>query len=682
MNVPSFFAELKRRNVYKVAIAYAVTGWAIAEGVSQVFPIFDVPNWALRLIVLLIVIGFPFALIIAWAFEITPEGIKRTEIADAKHLPQRRHKRAWIYFVALGGVVAIGLFLLGRYTASKGTAGMGSIEKSIAVLPFENLSDLKENAFFADGIQDELLAALSKIRDLKVISRTSVAGFRGRNLRDIARALGVANVVEGSVRGSTDRVRVTVQLIDARDDRHLWAQTYDRMLADSLTLQGELASEIADALRATLTPDEKARVQSKPTSNPEAYVFYLRGLQYAHDPDVLLQNTQLARQYLTEAVKLDPGFALAHARLSQAISFTYFAFEPTEQNQREARTEADTALQLQPNLGEGHLALGSWLYRVQRDYAGALQEFDIAARLLPNNSEAEYMSAAVLRRSGQWRESLARYLRAQELDPRNANIGTDVAFTYQALRDWDHALQTADRALNYAPESLNAKFFKAFATLERSGDVAAAQKVIATIPANVDPDGQVTLARWDLAMTARDFEASERILRDYSRDTFAITHVAQFPKSYFAACTALAKGDAPTARAKFELAHSALRSAVAEAPQDPWRHAWLGSVYAFLGRKEEAIAESRRATDLLPPDKDAVTGPELLVFAALIYAHVGEVEKAIDLIEHLLVKPSAVTDVGIAITLQELRLNPWWDPLRSDGRFQKIIAGPEPKTVY
>ena len=587
--------------------------------------------------------------------------------------------------MVIAGAISVGLFFLGRYTASSRTGSAQLPEKSIAVLPFANLSDAKENAFFADGIQDELLATLSKIRDLKVISRTSVAGFRetgGRNLRDIARALGVANVLEGSVRGSADRVRVTVQLIDALDDRHLWAETYDRKLADSLTLQGELATEIADALRATLTPDEKARVQSKPTNNPEAYVFYLRGVQYRQDPDSLLQNAQPARQYFTEAIKLDPNFALAHAQLSSTISFIYFSFEPTEQNRREARAEAEQALQLQPDLGEGHLAWGLCLYRLERDYQAALRELAIAARLLPNSSRAEWSSASVLRRSGNWRDGLARFLRAQELDPRNAEIGVDIGFTYLALRDWPRTIEAADRVLSYAPDSVNAKFFKAYAGLARTGDVAAARKVIATIPAGIDPDGQVTLARWDLAMTGRDFDAAEQILRNYPHDSFAITQVPNFPKSYFEGCTALAKSDVASAQPKFEMARSALELAVTEVPQNAWRHAWLGSVYAFLGRKEEAIREGQRATELLPETKDAITGPELAVMTALIYTHIAETNKAMELIEHLLVTPCAVTETGLAVTMEALRLHWAWDPLRSDARFQKLIAGPESPTAY
>src|SRR6476659_1499906 len=284
MNPRNFFAELKRRNVYKVAVAYVVAGWALSQGIAQVFPVFDVPNWVIRLIVLLIIIGLPIALVLAWMFELTPEGIKRTATADAMPGVTRKRKYVWIYVVVIGAVISIGLFFLGRYTATN-TASAARTEaatvssKSIAVLPFDNLSRDPDNAFFAEGIQDEILTRLAKVADLKVISRTSTQHFKSapEDLRDIAKKLGVMNILEGSVQKANDQVRVNVQLINAMTDAHLWAETYDRKLTDIFAVESDIAKMIAQALQATLTGSEKSSIAKQPTENPEAYELYLKG---------------------------------------------------------------------------------------------------------------------------------------------------------------------------------------------------------------------------------------------------------------------------------------------------------------------------------------------------------------------------------------------------------------------
>ncbi len=286
MNSGNFFAELKRRNVYKVAVAYAIAGWALSQGIAQVFPVFDVPNWAIRMIVLLIVLGFPVAVVFAWFFEITPEGIKRTEVADAMPKVATQKKRAWIYVVVISGLLSIGLFFLGRYTASSVTSGEGGRpggpslpEKSIAVLPFDNLSRDPDNAYFAEGVQDEILTRLAKVADLKVISRTSTQHFKSApdNLPQIAKQLGVMNILEGSVQKANDQVRVNVQLINALTDAHLWAETYDRKLTDIFAVESEIAKTIADTLQAKLTGLEKISIAKVPTANTEAYELYLKG---------------------------------------------------------------------------------------------------------------------------------------------------------------------------------------------------------------------------------------------------------------------------------------------------------------------------------------------------------------------------------------------------------------------
>jgi TolB-like protein len=314
---PSFFSELKRRNVYKVAIAYVVAGWALSQGIAQVFPVFEVSNWAIRLIVLLIIIGLPIALVLAWMFELTPEGIKRTATADAMPDVTRKKKYVWIYVVVIGAVISIGLFFLGRYTATN-TASAARTEaatvpsKSIAVLPFDNLSRDPDNAFFAEGIQDEILTRLAKVADLKVISRTSTQHFKSapEDLRDIAKKLGVMNILEGSVQKVADQVRVNVQLINAMTDAHLWAETYDRKLTDIFAVESDIAKTIAETLQAKITGSEKNSIAKAPTANPEAYELYLKGRFFWSKRTG--EDLHKAIGYFEQAIAKDPNYALAY----------------------------------------------------------------------------------------------------------------------------------------------------------------------------------------------------------------------------------------------------------------------------------------------------------------------------------------------------------------------------------
>src|ERR1700726_449586 len=340
MNLTKFFTELKRRNVYKVAVAYAVVAWLLIQVATQVFPFFEVPNWAVRLVVLLIIIGFPIALVIAWAFELTPEGLKRTEVADAAPAAPSR-SRAWIYVVLIAGALSAGLFFLGRFTVSSGTPRQSEAatvsNKSIAVLPFDNLSRDPDNAYFASGIQDEIITRLAKIADLKVISRTSTQQYHSQpgNLSEIAKQLGVANILEGSVQKAADQVRVNVQLIQVASDSHLWADTYDRKLVDIFAVESEMAKAIADSLQAKLTGGEQQALAVKPTNNSEAYDAYLRGLAFEARAFSPSDSAKVVGFY-ERAVQLDPAFSLAWARLSRANAQVYFNSIDTTPARRDA----------------------------------------------------------------------------------------------------------------------------------------------------------------------------------------------------------------------------------------------------------------------------------------------------------------------------------------------------------
>jgi TolB-like protein/Flp pilus assembly protein TadD len=554
-----------------------------------------------------------------------------------------------------------------------------ALGKSIAVLPFENYSDDKGNAFFADGIQDDILTSLARIEGLRVISRTSVMGYRGEksshNLRSISKELNVANVLEGSVRREGNRVVVTVQLIDARHDRHLWANRYDRTLADSLGLQGELASEIADALRVTLSPDEKARVQTKPTENTDAYVVYLQANQIQRNPDTLLEDFKKAEQLYMQVIALDPKFALAHARLASTQAQIFHFYEPLATGNSKARAEAEMALRLHPNLAEAHIAQGQYLYWIDQNYDQALQELGTALRFSPNNADVGELIAAINRRQGHWQESLEAFERSQRIDPQNPNIVRNLVFTNTALRRWPEASRWAAQMRAMAPASLVAKVQSGYVDFWWNGNTGLLKSMLSQIPVGTDSGGEITSVRWEVAMLDRDFSTARAVLDNSPLNELSYTNAAPTLKSFLEGCIDLAQGDQAKAQKSFEMARSSFEKAVEEAPESADRHANLGWFYAFAGRKEDAIREGQRAVELKPESKDAFDGAIMNCYLALIYARVGEKDLAIPLIERLLKTPGAVDSVDYSITVNDLKYRWEWDPIRDDPRFQKLIAG-------
>ena len=567
--------------------------------------------------------------------------------------------------------------------ASPTAVAPAASDKSIAVLPFDNLSSDKENAFFAQGIQDEIITTLSKISGLRVISRTSTAHYKSapENLPEIARDLRVSNILEGSVQKAGDRVHINVQLIKAETDAHLWAQSYDRQLIDIFAVEAEVAKQIADALRTTLSPQEKARVETKPTDNPDAYVLYLRGREYQTRPDNFLQDFRSAAHFYEQALALDPTFALAHARLSAVTSQIYHWFEPTEAIKQKAHAEAIESLRLQPNLGEGHAALGLYLYYEEADYEGALRELALASKALPNDGDVGLYIAAVQRRRGHWAEAIAAYQRAEAIDPRNQVTLYDASQTYFGLRDWSNALRGLDRVLQLAPDSVNVKIQRGYTEFFAKGNTAPIKAALESIPANVDPDGVVTFARWDVSLMDRDPAAAERALAACRLEAITSQPGTPLPKSYLQGCIDLVRNDTARAQIDFEAARPALEKTVADSPQDSTRHAQLGLLYALMGRKEDALREGRRAVELLPIARDVIEGAIAQAFQALIFARTGETDRAISEIERLLTTPFALDYADDSITLSDLRTRWEWDPLRNDPRFQKILAIPEPKTI-
>ncbi|MGA7273438.1 MAG: FlgO family outer membrane protein, partial [Candidatus Udaeobacter sp.] len=426
MNSNTFFGELKRRNVYKVAVAYAVAGWALAQGIAQVFPVFGVPNWIIQLIVLLIVIGFPIALVLAWAFELTPEGLKRTEDADLA--PPRAKSQAWIYVAVIGAVLSVVLFFVGRYTGVKSSAADSGSAKSIAVLPFATLSDDRNDAYFADGVQDQILTNLAKVSDLKVISHTSVRQYKTgaeRNIREIARQLGVAYIMEGSVQRARDRLRINAELIDARTDSHIWAETYDRTAADLFAIQSELAQSIVTQLKAKLSPQQKAEIEERPTQDLVAFELYLQAKQivdsYLIAEDVRAELLK-ALELLQQAIKRDENFLSAYCYAVRANDLLYFFdLDPTQDRILLAETAVNAALRLRPNSAEAHFARADFLFRCHRDYDGALAELAIARPGLPNSTPFFILDGYITRRRNHWPEAERDFSTAVALDPRNPN---------------------------------------------------------------------------------------------------------------------------------------------------------------------------------------------------------------------------------------------------------------------
>jgi serine/threonine-protein kinase len=581
--------------------------------------------------------------------------------------------------IAAGALlIAVATFCVWLYfKQAEGTSLVA--EKTIAVLPFQNFSPDKDNAFFADGVQDDILTSLAKIKDLRVISRSSVMMFRdaaAQNLRAIGKTLGVANVLEGSVRREGDRVVVNVQLVDAQSARQIWANRYDRTLADSLGLQGELASEIADALRATLSTDEQARVTAKPTQNPDAYVFYLRANQISRNPDTVLEDYKTAEQLYKQAIALDPDFALAHARLASVCAEVFHYYEPTEDWKTKARTEAEIALRLQPNLAEAHLALGQCIYWMDQDYGRALEQFEIAARLAPSNGDITRLIAAIKRRQGKWEQALEEYERVARLDPQNPNTVRELIFINTAMRRWPEAALWAERMRTMVPASTVAKIQSGYVNFWWKGDTQLLKSLVDTVPAVNDPDGAVTACRWEAAMLKRNYSEAKNILQTSSLDELSYTNAGATPISFFEGCIYLARGDNVNAQKAFELARPAFEAAVKEAPESAYRHANLGWLYGFMGRKDDAIREGQRAVELKPESKDAVDGALMNCYLALIYTRVGEKELAIPLITRLLKTPGAVDSVDYSITVNDLKYRWEWDPIRTDPRFQKLLEQP------
>jgi TolB-like protein/Tfp pilus assembly protein PilF len=683
----NFFAELKRRNVIRAAILYVGAVWALAQGISQLGPSVGAPEWATRWFLVAAVIGFPFALVLSWFYEFTPEGLKReSEIDRAESITRRTGRK--LDFAIIGVLaVAVVLLLTDRFVLRHGvnqTTTAPIVEKSIAVLPFENLSEEKQNEYFTDGVQDQILTDLSQIADLKVISRTSVMQYKSgiaRNLRKIGEELGVAHVVEGSVQRAANKVRVNSQLIDARNDAHLWAQTYDRDLADVFAIQSEIAKAIADQLQAKLSPNEKKAIEQPPTTDLAAFDLYSRaksllltaGVSATADPDL-----RKAIELLDEAVKRDPSFFDAYCQLAYAHESLYAIIGLDHTPARLALAEAavQAAIRLRPDAAETHLARAQYLYNGRRDYAGALAELEIARRALPNDPRLFELTGYILRRRGQQEEGLRNLERAVELDPRNFFTLQQIALSYQGLGRYADSIAALDRALAIVPDNAETRASRGLYYLCWKADTRPLHQTIDAILAQ----GPGAIARaadiWFLcALAERDPAAAERALVALGDNPCWGEAPITLSRSFGEGLLARMTKDEARARTAFEAARAQQEKIVQAQPDYGPTLCVLGLIDAALGRKDLALDEGRRAIALTPLEKDVTNGSLVLQYFAITAAWAGEKEIALQQLEAGLRAPVE----GNMLSYGALKLLPFWDPLRGDPRFEKIVASLAPK---
>ena len=691
---PNFFDELKRRHVYRVAVAYAVVGWLLIQVVATVAPQLNLPEWSPKLITLIILVTFPVALILAWAFELTPEGIRRTEPvhspeARPQEVTQRVGKQLNAIIIGVMALVIV-LLLAERFMAHKAPAesspaasavsgksaqAAGAPAKSIAVLPFDNLSDDKSNGYFATGMQDEILTRLSGIHDIKVISRTSTEKYASHppDLKTVGRELDVATVLEGSVQKAGDSVHINVQLIDTANDGHLWAQSYDRDLKDIFAVERDVAQNIADALKAQLKPQEVAQVAAVPTTNPAAYDLYLRATEHynrAHDQDVLTATEMpQAIAMFEKALGVDPKFALAAAKIADAHMRMYFnAPDRTETRLAAAKAAADRALALQPGLGEAHLALAEYYYWGHRDYAAATEQAQLAQQSLPNSADVAGVLAAIARRQGRFDDSLAGFQRAALFDPRSSYGLDQLGLTYQMLRRYADADQAFSQSVAVAPDPSDERVTHGSNSALWKGDLEPLRAALHALSPDSDAYVGNALARFSLAWLSHDYPAAIGVAQAASAAAWADGNNIALPRELYLAFAHEAAGEAANAKQAYSNVDAAVGAMLEKQPDSAEAHLALGFAKAGLGRRDDALREGRRAAELMPVSRDVISGPGMQVWLAQLEARVGEKDAAFERLQHVIGLPS-----GGAISPALLKIDAVWDSLRSDPRFDALL---------
>ncbi len=665
----SVWGELKRRNVVKVALAYAIVGWLLIEVTSTVFPLVQLPDWTATFVAMLILVGFPIALILSWAYEITPEGMRLSHDVEATesitHVTGRK-----LDFAIIGALVLALGFVVYNYVLEEPPTSSAQTQdrRSIAVLPFDNRSAQAEDQFFVDGMHDDILTQLAHIASIKVISRTSVMGYRDtdKNMRTIGEELNVATILEGGVQRAGETVRINVQLIDAETDEHLWAATYDRELnaENVFAIQSEIATAIAGALQASLSPDDVVRLSDVPTQSTRALNYYLSGNDYYNRPDDR-RFKPLAVEMYEQAVAEDPAFALAWAALSRAHSTMYwYAVDPTQSRLMAAEQTVQQALTLTPDLPEAHIALGFYYDVGLRDYDQAQREFTVAERALPDDPYLIELTGYMNRRMGDWREAAAQFERLIERDPRNADLLIQLARTYANLHEYAEAEHYVDRALDIAPDLGVAYVLKAEIPWYRDGDVSLLKEAAENPPMPIGDDRE--LSGWYAAIYERDYETALGYLE--SLETNTISRQQWYaPKSLLYGVTLQLAGQDDLAQPQFQAARGQVEVELASNPEDPRLHIALGRVLMGLGELDSAKSSARRAMELMPRSRDDMSGSWTQANAISgVFAPAGDVEAVVTELDALLTASSHWSIEGFLP-------DPRFDPVRDDPRFQALV---------
>ena len=681
MKPRNFFSELKRRNVYRAAVAYGVVAWFLTQLTTQVFPFFEIPNSAVRFVVIALAVGFPIAMLLSWLYEFTPEGIVRTE--DVDPVQARSVQRATgriLDFIIIGVLLlVIAMLIVGRRPFYRQT-GESVSQKSIAVLPFENLSQDPDNAYFATGIQDEILTRIAKIAALKVISRVSTQHYptRPENLSEIAHQLGVANILEGSVQRAAGQVHVNVQLIRAATDEHLWAESYDRKLENIFGVETEVAGAVAEALKAKLTGAEQHALGQKPTNNPEAYDAYLRGLALYGEANTLDEFSKSIQPF-EEAVRLDPNFAMAWAMLARLNSNWYFWVEAKPSLRAAAQKSLEAALRLQPDLPEVQLAQAFYQYWVLHDLEGARPNFERLLTKLPNDTDIPLTLVTISLTQGRWDESRAYVDRAIELNPRDRGFRIQSAWVREATRDFAAALRCYDEALSIWPEDPyliagKASIYQPLGELDQAD--ALLQKLHPTAKNDARAEPGILGAIYDQAKLRRRYTDTIELLRSLLAQAGSLPVYTRTYRLMLCDLERLS-GDVARAKASYAQARDELEQTLKEQPDDAsvsaannsaaFANADLAKVYAGLGDGQLAMKYVERAISLKPASQDAWDGPRFEYIRAKIAARFGQNDLAISILAHLLRIP-----YRDPITPAWLRLDPDFDPLRGDPRFRKL----------
>ncbi len=678
----SILNELKHRRIYRAAAAYAVAAWVVLQFSATVGPIFGWPAWSLKAVVVVLFVGFAAALVVGWALD-RPALINTAGQAITSH---RRHFGLAALALLPAAAVTTGFLMFYHpATTKKATpsppevAAFTTADKSIAVLPFENLSANQENAFFTDGVQDEILTDLAKVADLKVISRTSVMQYKSgekRNLREIATALGVAHVVEGSVQRSGNRVRVNAQLIDARTDTHVWAEHYDRELADVFGIQSELAQAIADQLRARLSPAEKAAIQERPTADLKAYELYTEANYLVAVWIGTRDSTESilkAERLLNEAVRLDPNFVLAYCRLADAEENIYFySIDRTPARLVLAKQAVDAAVRLRPDLGDTHLAQARYAYFVLRDYGTARDQLALALRTLPNDAGALFSTALIDRRQHRWDDALKNLAKANALDPRNVEIMRSVSDTLLQMRSYKRQEEFLTREVTLPPESSAILHMKLAESRLAQGDPAGAQNLLEQMPVAYDPNGYASLYRFTAALYLRDYDSASRIVAAGPATMPDALIGGRASHDWFDGQIARARGDLPKAMAAFTATRTEFAARIAKNKEDLIDLALLARMDAGRGDKQSAIREAIYVTESRSIEKDSGDGPAFVGSLAAVYAWTGERERALEQLERVAKLPAGPS-------YGDLKLNPRWDSLRGDALFEKMLTDLAPR---